>query len=126
MKYISKAVVSAFLAFFAMSASSQGSAPVPNAKKLVQPNFVHPLRLAHPAAGSSRLAASAQDSALVSGPREIVLYNFASPPHGAYPDWGVIRDSDGNLYGTTNGSYSDVGVEGHITRAWCTSGSDRP
>jgi len=41
-----------------------------------------------------------------------VLHNFASPPRGAYPDWGVIRDSAGNLYGTTNGSFSDVGGGG--------------
>jgi uncharacterized repeat protein (TIGR03803 family) len=44
--------------------------------------------------------------------KEVVLHNFASPPYGAYPDTGVIRDSAGNLYGTTNGSYSDVGGGG--------------
>src|SRR5208283_1475669 len=31
---------------------------------------------------------------------------------GAYPDFGLIRDSAGNLYGTTDGSYSDVGGGG--------------
>ena len=40
--------------------------------------------------------------------KEVVLHNFASPPHGAYPAAGVVRDSAGNLYGTTNGAYSDV------------------
>jgi uncharacterized repeat protein (TIGR03803 family) len=35
--------------------------------------------------------------------KEVVLHNFASPPYGAYPAWGVIRDSVGNLYGTTSG-----------------------
>ena len=44
--------------------------------------------------------------------KEVVLHNFASPRHGAYPDWGLIRDSAGNLYGTTNGSYSDIGGGG--------------
>jgi uncharacterized repeat protein (TIGR03803 family) len=43
---------------------------------------------------------------------EVVLHNFASPPNGAYPAWGVVRDSAGNLYGTTNGAYSDVGGGG--------------
>ena len=37
-----------------------------------------------------------------------MLHNFASPPQGAYPANGVIRDEQGNLYGTTNGAYSDV------------------
>jgi uncharacterized repeat protein (TIGR03803 family) len=44
--------------------------------------------------------------------KEEVLHNFLSPPDGAYPSNGVIRDSAGNLYGTTNGSYSDVGGGG--------------
>src|ERR1017187_20009 len=44
--------------------------------------------------------------------KEVVLHNFASPPYGAYPAWGVIRDSAGNLYGTTDGAYSDVGGGG--------------
>jgi uncharacterized repeat protein (TIGR03803 family) len=35
---------------------------------------------------------------------ETVLYNFANAaPKGAYPYAGVIRDSAGNLYGTTTG-----------------------
>jgi uncharacterized repeat protein (TIGR03803 family) len=42
---------------------------------------------------------------------EIVLHNFASPPKGAYPTSGVIRDSAGNLYGTTsNGGRAGYGV----------------
>ena len=32
-----------------------------------------------------------------------MLHNFASPPKGASPYAGVIRDSAGNLYGTTFG-----------------------
>ncbi len=43
---------------------------------------------------------------------EVVLHNFASPPNGAYPSNGVVRDSAGNLYGTANGAYSDVGGGG--------------
>jgi len=39
---------------------------------------------------------------------EVVVHNFVSPPHGAYPAAGVVRDSAGNLYGTTNGAYSDA------------------
>ena len=56
-----------------------------------------------PAAGT---AAPALDT------KEVVLHNFASPPRGAYPATGVVRDSSGNLYGTTNGAYSDVGGGG--------------
>lgn len=33
---------------------------------------------------------------------ETVLHNFGGPGDGAYPLHGVIRDSQGNLYGTTN------------------------
>jgi len=44
--------------------------------------------------------------------QEVVLHNFVSPPNGAYPAWGVIRDSAGNFYGTTNGAYSDIGGGG--------------
>jgi hypothetical protein len=32
---------------------------------------------------------------------EAVLHNFARPPLGAHSQAGVIRDSAGNLYGTT-------------------------
>ena len=43
---------------------------------------------------------------------EIVLHNFAPiSPHGANPSSGVIRDSAGNLYGTTSyGGSSNAGV----------------
>src|ERR1022692_2405874 len=43
---------------------------------------------------------------------EIVLHNFGYPaPKGAGPWAGVIRDSAGNLYGTTqNGGVSNKGV----------------
>lgn len=35
--------------------------------------------------------------------KETVLYNFASPADGQNPNAGVIRDEEGNLYGTTAG-----------------------
>src|ERR1019366_8667065 len=55
---------------------------------------------------------AAGTAAPVPNAKEVVLHNFASPPYGAYPSWGVIRDSAGNLYGTTDGAYSDVGGGG--------------
>jgi uncharacterized repeat protein (TIGR03803 family) len=42
---------------------------------------------------------------------ETVLHSFASPPTGANPYAGVIRDSAGNLYGTTySGGAAGAGV----------------
>jgi uncharacterized repeat protein (TIGR03803 family) len=42
---------------------------------------------------------------------EVVLHNFGIQPHGAVPDAGVIRDSAGNLYGTTyQGGRGNAGV----------------
>jgi uncharacterized repeat protein (TIGR03803 family) len=42
---------------------------------------------------------------------ETVLYRFRGGTDGAFPYGGVIRDSAGNLYGTTtNGGYSDYGT----------------
>src|SRR5580698_7675807 len=42
---------------------------------------------------------------------ETVLYNFANiAPKGQYPAAGVIRDSAGNLYGTTEGGGKGYGV----------------
>ena len=44
---------------------------------------------------------------------ETILYNFAGPPNdGAHPWAGVIRDEQGNLYGTT----PDGGEEGSACR----------
>jgi uncharacterized repeat protein (TIGR03803 family) len=43
--------------------------------------------------------------------RLTVLHSFAGGADGAYPDAGVIRDSSGSLYGTTNeGGPGSVGV----------------
>ncbi len=43
---------------------------------------------------------------------ESVLYSFAGPPDGAYPYAGLVRDAQGNLYGTTahGGANSDGAV----------------
>src|SRR5580692_2137081 len=46
-----------------------------------------------------------------SGPFK-VIHDFASPSRGAFPSNGVVLDLEGNVYGTTNGSYSDVGGGG--------------
>jgi len=47
----------------------------------------------------------------VSVTSEIVLHNFACPPKGATPYAGVIRDSAGDLYGTTyQGGTANAGV----------------
>ena len=45
---------------------------------------------------------------------ETVLYSFTGGADGGNPLAGVIRDSAGNLYGTTNGG-------GARARAWCSS-----
>ncbi|HUD98669.1 MAG TPA: choice-of-anchor tandem repeat GloVer-containing protein [Bryobacteraceae bacterium] len=46
-----------------------------------------------------------------SSPTEIVLHNFQAPPNGLYPYAGVVADSAGNLYGTTNeGGTSNQGL----------------
>jgi uncharacterized repeat protein (TIGR03803 family) len=95
-----------------LSASAQESAPVPNAKQFALHKFANPPYALHPAEGAMRLSAIARESALASNAKEIVVHNFASPLHGAYPAWGVISDSAGNLYGTTDGAYSDVGGGG--------------
>jgi len=40
--------------------------------------------------------------------KETVLYSFAGGMDGAYPYGGLVRDAEGNLYGTTNsGGYPD-------------------
>lgn len=57
-------------------------------------------------------AAASQDSPARNASKQIVLHQFSSAAHGAYPSSGVIRDVEGNLYGTTNGSYSDIGGGG--------------
>jgi len=42
--------------------------------------------------------------------QESVLYNFTGGADGGSPSAGVIRDSDGNFYGTTNGGSAGWGV----------------
>jgi uncharacterized repeat protein (TIGR03803 family) len=63
---------------------------------------------------------------------ETVLYSFTGQPDGAYPAAGVIRDSGGNLYGTTNrggtanaGAVYKLDAGGHETVLYSfTGGAD--
>ena len=105
--------VSAFCLFvctlgLGLSASAQETAPARKTKGVVLQNFVNPPRGAYLATGAIHFSASAIGTAPALNTKEVVLHNFVSPPQGAYPAAGVIRDFAGNLYGTTNGAYSDV------------------
>ena len=82
-----------------------------NTKEVKQHKLLNPLQLYTPFR-VVRDAVSAEEAAPATNAHEVVLHHFASPPHGAYPATGVIRDLEGNLYGTTNGSYSDIGGGG--------------
>jgi len=91
-----------------LSASAQEAAPALNSKEVVPRKLLKPPHPADPPAGAIPFSASAQETTPALNSKEVVLHNFASPPHGSYPALGVIRDLEGNLYGTTNGAYSDV------------------
>lgn len=91
-----------------LSARAQDTAPRLNPKEVMRHKFPNLSHVTHPPAGVSGDPASTQQAALAPDPKEVVLFNFASPPRGAYAEVGVIRDLEGNLYGTTNGAYSDV------------------
>lgn len=85
----------------------QGAMPV---KEVAPHQLIDPR---HGAAGVIRDSRSAQEAASsANSTREVVLHHFSSASHGAYPSSGVIRDLQGNLYGTTNGAYSDIGGGG--------------
>jgi uncharacterized repeat protein (TIGR03803 family) len=93
------------------SASAQEAVPPLNPKGVMRHNFVIPPHGAYPDVGVLRFSASTQAGAAQNtkqNTKEVVLHNFESPRHGAYPAAGVIRDLEGNLYGTTNGAYSDI------------------
>jgi uncharacterized repeat protein (TIGR03803 family) len=94
------------------SASAQRATLETNPKEVKLQRLFSPLHRADSAPGMVRDLASAQETAHAASTPEFVLHNFVSPPHGAYPATGVIRDLEGNLYGTTNGSYSDIGGGG--------------
>lgn len=81
-------------------------------KDATRHHLVIPPHGAGTTADALRRDANTPQTASATNPKEIVLHNFVSPSHGAYPDVGVIRDFEGNLYGTTNGAYSDIGGGG--------------
>ena len=95
-----------------LSASAQEAGSAINPKEVNLQKSFHPLHGANPASGVVSDSVSAQEAAPAMNAQQVVLHNFLSPPHGAYPATGVIRDLEGNLYGTTNGSYSDIGGGG--------------
>ncbi len=91
-----------------LSASAQEAPSAVNTKDVPLHKFVNPVRGADRAAGAIRVPANAQEATPTQDTKEVVLHNFESPRHGAYPAAGVIRDLEGNIYGTTNGAYSDL------------------
>jgi uncharacterized repeat protein (TIGR03803 family) len=95
-----------------LSVSAQQAAPPLNPKEVMLHKLVNPMRGAYAGAAAIRDSARVQQAAMAQDTKEVVLHNFESPRHGAYPAAGVIRDLEGNLYGTTNGAYSDIGGGG--------------
>jgi hypothetical protein len=96
-----------------LSASAQDVQRAMNPKEIALHQLIKPRHDAYAAVGVIRNSATAQEAAPAwKTTKEIVLHHFPSAPHGAYPSSGVIRDLEGNLYGTTNGSYSDIGGGG--------------
>jgi uncharacterized repeat protein (TIGR03803 family) len=97
-----KGTVSALLL---LAVTATGSAETRLPKRFHGERPFHPIGMPTPNEANAAAAAPADT-------REVVLHDFVSPPHGAYPATGVIRDAAGNLYGATNGAYSDVGGGG--------------
>jgi uncharacterized repeat protein (TIGR03803 family) len=60
--------------------------------------------------------------------QESVLYSFQSGDDGSYPCCGVVMDSAGNLYGTTEGDtifkLTNSGGQWTESTAWSFNGSD--
>jgi uncharacterized repeat protein (TIGR03803 family) len=94
------------------SAGAQEAAPTLSPKEVMPHSFINPPHDARPARAMIRDRARTREAAPELNTKEVVLHHFSSPRHGAYPAAGVIRDFEGNLYGTTNGSYSDIGGGG--------------
>jgi uncharacterized repeat protein (TIGR03803 family) len=92
------------------SASAQEAGRAMNTTELKLHKLLKPPRTVSPVSGD--YAVRAEEAAPATNAHDVVLHHFASPLHGAYPATGVIRDLEGNLYGTTNGSYSDIGGGG--------------
>jgi uncharacterized repeat protein (TIGR03803 family) len=93
---------------FSASAQDGGKSKVDAKHRQLEPRHG-----AATSAGTPRFSADAQSVTpdLSSGGFS-VIHNFASPSRGAFPENGVVLDLEGNVYGTTNGSYSDVGGGG--------------
>lgn len=107
-----------FLSLFAIGLSVSAKAQEPaRAPSINGPlhNLLNQPRGAFPTASTVHIGTSVDQGAAATAnttPKQIVLHNFVSPSHGSYPAFGVIRDLEGNLYGTTNGAYSDIGGGG--------------
>jgi uncharacterized repeat protein (TIGR03803 family) len=93
-----------------ISASAQEAAPALNTKGVLHNLVIPPY--GHTPEGMSRISASPQEATPALNTKEIVLHHFVSSPHGVSPANGVIRDLEGNLYGTTNGAYVGFGGGG--------------
>ena len=50
---------------------------------------------------------------------ETVLYSFSGPPDGAYPAAGVVLDTAGNLYGTTERGGTSTNCNTHDRTGAC-------
>src|ERR1035438_6181851 len=72
---------------------------------------------------AGRSIGGAQNIITPSIPRRETAY-FQSPPKGAYPSGGVIRDSAGNLYGTTSSNTVHFGGADHRT-LWSAAFGER-
>jgi uncharacterized repeat protein (TIGR03803 family) len=97
---------------YSFSAGVDGAAPLGSLIQDAQGNFY----------GTTSLGGTAGYGAVFeidSNGVETVLYNFAGPPNdGANPEAGLVRDSQGNLYGTTfEGGAFGVGTVFEVTPA---------
>src|ERR1022692_4599064 len=100
---------------FALAAMATAPVQAQTATETVLHHFASPPQGAYPEAGVVRDPAGNLDGTTVNGGaagwgvvfkldtsgHETVLYNFTGGTDGGNPSGGVIRDSAGNLYGTT-------------------------
>jgi uncharacterized repeat protein (TIGR03803 family) len=92
--------------------NAQDATSATHPKELILHRLINPLHAAYGPASAVHEPSRVQPAAAAPGPHEIVLHHFATPLYGQHPNNGVIRDIEGNLYGTTNGSFSDIGGGG--------------